>query len=242
MIEGVSVALAAYNGEKYIAKQIDSITRQLKKNDEIIISYNQSTDNTERIIKEYEHKDSRIKVIECKERGILKNFENAISKCSKEIIFLSDQDDIWVDNKVNIVLDNFSSKNILAVVHSGILVDDKEEEIGEIGLIKKRQYASPIGILYRNQIQGSCMAFRKSMVNAILPFPKKIPMHDSWIGMILSSLGKVLLIPDLLLLYRQHENNVTSRHHGNVIEMISQRLHLLIEYIKRTRLIRKGLL
>ena len=96
----ISVAMAVYNGERYIAQQIDSILRQLGINDELVISYNNSSDNTWNVITKYSEIDNRVKCFKCEEVGVIANFENAIYNCSGEIICLSDQDDLWAETKV----------------------------------------------------------------------------------------------------------------------------------------------
>ena len=95
----ISVCMATYNGETYIKEQIESIINQLSSSDELIISDDKSTDNTLKIINEF--KDPRIKIyIHEKDHGFVKNFENALEKAKGDFIFLSDQDDIWLPNKV----------------------------------------------------------------------------------------------------------------------------------------------
>ena len=98
-MQSVSVAMASYNGEKYIKEQLESILKQLKDTDEVIISLDPSTDATEQVIASL--KDKRIQVISGPGKGVKKNFENAIIHCKNDIIFLSDQDDIWLDGKQN---------------------------------------------------------------------------------------------------------------------------------------------
>src|SRR3954452_14743734 len=97
----LSVALATYNGERFIAEQLKSIITQLDENSEVIISDNGSTDRTIEIITSFN--DKRIVLLHCSQRGLISNFENALNKVSGDIIFLSDQDDIWLGNKVQIV-------------------------------------------------------------------------------------------------------------------------------------------
>ena len=101
----ISVAMAVCNGEKYIEQQLNSIIHNLKKEDEIIISYNASEDATLEMIEEAAHQLPIIKVYSCEEKGVIANYENAISHCNNEYIFLADQDDVWTDNKVEKVLE-----------------------------------------------------------------------------------------------------------------------------------------
>lgn len=232
----VSVAMAAYNGEKFIRAQIDSVLDQLAKNDELIISCNPSSDNTEEIIKEYVAKDDRVKLFMCDKKGVLNNFENAIRKCSNEIIFLCDQDDVWFDDKISVVKKYFIKSEVGAVVHGCILTDmELNRFMTHSDETRKKAVItiSPLSIVIKNRVQGSCMAFRRRYLKYILPFPKAIPMHDSWIGIIISTLDNVIMINKPLMYYRQHDNNVTSRHHKRLGAMLKDRIYLVICYIRR---------
>lgn len=99
----VSVAMATYNGEKYLEQQIDSILMQLGSDDELIISDDHSSDRTVAIIEKYINNDHRVKLFMNEESGVTSNFENAIKRTQNEIIFLSDQDDVWKPEKVSTV-------------------------------------------------------------------------------------------------------------------------------------------
>ena len=96
-----SIAMAVYNGENFLREQIDSILALMSEQDELIISYDKSTDNTWNIIVERSRADSRIKVVMNKNKaGVISNFNNCIACCNGEYIFLADQDDIWINNKI----------------------------------------------------------------------------------------------------------------------------------------------
>lgn len=223
----ISVAMAVYNGEKYLKEQIDSILPQLKEEDELVISYNFSEDGTEDIIRSYEKSDSRVKVYVCKEKGVIPNFENAIRKCTNEIIFLSDQDDVWDEKKVEIIIKIFSDKTIGAVAHDCVYID-KDRRICKIQ--PRKQYSRKISlfeIIKRNPVQGSCLAFRRELRDFIIPFPDNIPMHDSWIGARICMRSKLIYIENKLILYRQHDESVTKRNHKRIPEMVKDRLCLL---------------
>lgn len=230
----ISVAMAVYNGEKYIKEQIDSIMVQLRENDELIISYNDSIDKTWNIINDYSNHDTRVKVFKCKKRGVLSNFQNAIEKCSNSIIFLSDQDDVWVPHKIQSVLKYFSDE-IDGVVHSSLIVDSALNPIESVQRknLSAGKVVKPLEIVKKNYIQGCCIAFRRKLISAILPFPHQIPMHDSWIGMIVSTYGKLIYVDEPLVLYRQHSGTVTSRQHKKTNEMIRDRFNLVSSYLKR---------
>lgn len=146
----VSVAMAVYNGEKYLKEQLDSILPQLSFNDELVISYNESTDNTWGIISGYASADSRIKIIKCKEKGIKANFNSAITNCSGDYIFLSDQDDVWLEGKVSAVLDVFNKTGAAVVVHDCIITDKNLMQTGRT-LFKERKATTSF---FRNLIKN----------------------------------------------------------------------------------------
>lgn len=228
----VSVAMAAYNGEKYIAEQIKSILSQLKESDELVISINPSSDRTEYIVKEYAKKDNRIKIFICEKRGVLPNFENAIRQCKNNIIFLSDQDDIWVEDKIVQQLKYFEDDSVGGVCHGCKYIDENDELMKNQPKPRRTRKIKFFYLLIKNQVQGCTLAFRRKMIGYFLPFPKHIPMHDSWIGMCLSRKSKLLYINKPLLLYRQHDGTVTERKHGSLISMIKDRIKLAYAFLK----------
>lgn len=238
----ISVAMAVYNGEEFLREQIDSILIQLRDMDELVISYNNSIDNTLGLIQNYAKLDTRIKIYYCNKKGVLSNFENAISKCTNDLIFLSDQDDIWKRNKISEIVPLFQDKNVLGVCHNKIYVDknlkflDKEINKKDKEKLKKNTIKLKfIKILIKNNVQGSCLAFRRDCVKYILPFPLDIPMHDSWIGSILTIKGDLIYINKQLLLYRMHEHNVSPKIHGSISQMYKNRIILLKNYIRRRK-------
>lgn len=209
----ISVAMAVYNGEKYLREQLDSILSQLDEMDEIVISYNDSIDNTLQILKEYHDKYDIIKVYEWEEKGVISNFENAILHCSKDFIFLSDQDDVWENNKVQRVMEAFQSDStILTVMHNCEYVDDALQSLGN-DLFKDRKVKMGfIKNLCINCYQGSCMAFRKDLVPFITPMPKTVAMHDQWIGLMSERAGHIKFISESLMKYRKHDGSHSTEH------------------------------
>lgn len=202
----VSVCIATYNGEKYIREQLASILKQLSSEDEIIISDDSSTDNTVNILRSYN--DKRIKIFPNNHfYSPIYNFENAIKHASGNYIFLADQDDIWLPNKVSRMYAKL--KDFDLVISDCKIVDDKLNIIHESFF---ELYSSRPGFLknlYKNSYIGCCIAFRREILNYILPFPNKIAMHDSWIGLSVELHGSVYFLEEPLLLYRRHGNNAS---------------------------------
>lgn len=204
----VSVVIAAYNGKQYIMEQLESVLRQLDENDEVIVSDDLPSGNTYPAIEELIKRDKRLVYVEGPGKGVIKNFENAISRAKGDYIFLCDQDDVWLDGKVEAVKRELES-GALVVMHDAYVTDEnlniKEDSFfashgSETGLLKN---------IIRNSYIGCCMAFSARLKPYILPFPDILPMHDQWIGLVGEKAGKVQLIPKQYIYYRRHEGAVT---------------------------------
>lgn len=228
-----SVAMATYNGEKYIAEQIDSILDNLSKNDELIISDDGSTDNTINIIKKYQEEDERIKLINGPKQGVKQNFANSIKKCKGKYIFLCDQDDVWTKNKINKVLDIFDKEKCLVVVHNAHIVDNKLNCIGQTFFEFRNSGSGILKNIWKNTYIGCCMAFNSCLKEKILPIPNNIEMHDQWIGLIAEKYGKSIFIDECLIKYRRHGNNVSQMKHYGIYKMLSNRFNFIKNYIKK---------
>ena len=227
----VSVAMATYNGEKYIKEQIDSILNNLEKNDELIISDDGSKDNTISIIQEMQKNDSRIKLLEGPKNGVKQNFGNAIKNCSGEYIFLADQDDIWNDEKVEKVLKVFKDKNVTLVIHNCEIVNENLEKTDKTFFEFRNSGKGIIKNIWKNTYIGCCIAFKGEMKDQILPIPNDIEMHDQWIGIINEKYGKSYFLDECLIKYRRHSNNVSQMKHYGVGKMIRNRIVFLYRFI-----------
>lgn len=202
-----SICIATYNGAKYIREQIDSIIRQTKDNDEIIISDDGSIDETINILKSYN--DRRIKIFENKkEHGVIKNFENALRHAKGEFIFLCDQDDIWNLNKMDIILGYMRDYDL--VVHNALLIDSVGQSSGVDFFSLRKSKKGYFYNLWKNRFLGCCMCFRHTELKRILPFPKHIVMHDMWIGLKIQIRRKVLFTNEVLSSYRRHGSNAST--------------------------------
>ncbi|MCD8020991.1 MAG: glycosyltransferase family 2 protein [Clostridiales bacterium] len=224
----ISVALAYYNGGHYIKEQLESILSQLKEEDEVVLSVDKAEDGSGTLLTGWAEKDARIQLLQGPAQGVVRNFEHAISHCSGDIIFLSDQDDIWKPGKVQKVMQAFERTDYMAILHNGVIVDKNGKETGEKTLFEMR--GSRAGFLknfIRNSYIGCCMAFRKELLPLILPIPENMYMHDYWIGTAAECSGGVGLMKEPLICYRRHDENVTEMHHGGIIFMIGKRLRIL---------------
>lgn len=232
----ISVAMVAYNGQKHIYEQIQSILMQLDKQDELIISLDPSSDDSKKIIQSIS--DKRIILIDGPGLGVKKNVENALKHCSNEIIFLADQDDIWKEDKVEKVVSKFEG-NTCVVLHDCCIVDNEMHVLEDSFFQLKNTNVGIVHNLIKNGYIGCCMAFKKDLLKYVLPIPDYIYMHDQWIGMVGDVVGKNVLIHEPLLYYRRHDDNVSPIKHGTLFEMISKRWNMLRAYFELKKRVSK---
>ncbi len=209
----ISICMATYNGEKYIFEQLESILNQISGFDEVIISDDSSNDKTIDAIKSF--KDRRIILIENQKfNNPTSNFENAINNATGDIIVLSDQDDIWESNKIEIVKQSFIDKDMgkpILNLYNGILIDDDNNNIINDDLFSFLKLRKGLVInVIKNRIIGCNIAFNRRLLHFALPFPRNIPMHDMWLGDIAYLFGKVNFINIKIVKYRRHSNNYTN--------------------------------
>lgn len=226
--------MATFNGEKYIIKQLESILSQLCEDDEIIISDDSSTDRTIEYIEDLN--DKRIKLFRNKKfKNPIYNFENSIAHSSGEIIFMSDQDDLWLPHKVEMVSSVFQNNPDITLVASEAQIINEEDEVTlktfYPGIIKFSPKVLPN--IIKNRFLGCTLAFRRSILDVLLPFPQYLPMHDSWIGIMNQLYGRVHFIDTPLISYRRHDQNFTSLTRSSLSQMIYWRLSLMKAIISR---------
>lgn len=233
----ISVCMATYNGSRYLSKQIDSILVQLSEEDELVISDDYSTDSTCDIIKAYN--DTRIKLFFNElQKGVAHNFENALLHSKGDIIFLADQDDVWLPNKIK-ELSDFLIKGNYDVVTGNCALTDANLHIIQPSYYKKQ---SPLdktvwGNFVKDLWLGSCMAFKREVLLATLPFPKRMAAHDLWIALYSQLHFKCGYYPKVLQLYRRHEATVSfagSKSTNKLSYKINYRLYLAYWLIFRS--------
>lgn len=202
--------MATYNGELYIVQQIKSILSQLGAGDEVIISDDHSIDSTINLIAAFQ--DSRIKLVfPAVSRGPIANFEHGLMHATKEVVVLSDQDDVWLPGRLDAIRNHFKNSRYpfdLLVLNSRVVdgqLETIEPSVFQLigsgpGLFKN---------LYRNTYIGCHMAFKRSLLKAALPFPRRIPMHDVWLGLVSELMGVVTFHAEPSMLFRRTGKNFT---------------------------------
>jgi hypothetical protein len=222
----VSVALCTHNGELFIAEQIRSILEQGHLADELVISDDASTDGTvtiaRSIIDSYLSSNAgvnlRVVIIENPVAlGVAKNFEGAITACSGDLVALSDQDDVWHRDKLEVTVDVFRQRpNLLALFSDARLVDSQGSPFPDslfraVELTPAMQDEVHAGhaldlLLRRNIATGATMMIRRALVKNAVPFPAGW-LHDEWLAMVGTIVGEIDLVSSELVDYRQHGGN-----------------------------------
>lgn len=202
-----SVCVTTYNGERFIEQQLRSILEQIAAEDEVIISDDGSTDNTLKIVDSIG--DKRIRIRHSNAHYFKDNFIEAMCEAKGDIIFLSDQDDVWLPGKYERCIKELEEVDLVCTNSE---MTDVELNIIEPNFFSI--YHSGPGVFknaLNNTYYGSCMAFRRSLLKAALPMPSTREIgHDIWLGLVAEMTGKVRFIDTPYLLYRRHENAKTS--------------------------------
>lgn len=211
----ISVALCTYNGSRFLHEQLDSIARQSQIPDEVVVCDDGSTDATHALLDEFASNASfLVRIVHNPDRlGPTKNFEKAIQMCKGDTIFLCDQDDIWVPEKLKVlssVLD--CNPNAAYAFSDAVIVNDNSAPQGrtfwaERGLYNHHAPLSGPGqielLLRENFIPGAAMAIRASYRRLFLPIPVGW-MHDYWIALLGSLFARGVPVEEPLLYYRRH--------------------------------------
>lgn len=206
----ISVCVAAFNGEKYIEEQLNSILSQLEAGDEVIVSDDGSTDRTLRILESFTQKDQRVKLVHGPGQGIIRNYDYVISLSQGDFIFLADQDDVWLPEKVAQVTSYFDAHpKTLVVVSDLMIVDEQLQELEPSYFSYRHVKTGFFSNIIKNKYIGAGMAFRSQLKELILPIPAEVPMHDMWIGLLAESRHGAALLPEVLTLYRRHDDNAS---------------------------------
>lgn len=244
----ISICMATYNGEQYIEKQLESILLQTKKADEIVICDDNSTDATVEIIKKFVEKNQLqdlIKLYENKEnKGYPGNFYYAMSLCTKDFIFLSDQDDIWAENKLeemSKLLEQHSEMQVLCCKLS--LIDEKGEDLrGLMAPDKKTGSGETVGIsleevFRKTQWQGMVMAYKREWYEENCKREYGIP-HDFLIAVRAAEEGGLYQLDQILAYHRRHDHNVGQEEHrvGKLLQK-QRKLKEIQDYINMLQMI-----
>lgn len=208
----VSIAVATYNGEKYIAKQLASLLSQTGRVDEVILFDDCSTDNTVNMIKRFIGDNSLEKKwkLFCNNEnvGYIKNFCNALEKTACDVVFLCDQDDVWSKKKIETILSHFNDDKVLGVSSAYSLIDAEDKSItANFDFSNVNNDISYHSLFYINRFPGCCCAFRKSIIEKYLSSSDKTLPHDWELSILSAKYGKFIFFNENLVNYRIHSTN-----------------------------------
>lgn len=207
----VSIALCTYNGEQYLAEQLESLVNQSYHNLEIVVTDDRSSDRTWEILKSFADRDQRITLIQNeKNLGYVKNFEKAIYLCKGQYIALCDQDDVWELNKIELLVNEIEDR--LLIYHDSQLIDVNGVLLKRVSdLMNMYQGASPLPFLFNNCVSGhSCLISRKlaDILKQNGGFDARF-YHDWWMAFMAANYGQIAYVNKPLVRYRQHSESNT---------------------------------
>ncbi len=229
----LTVCMAVHNGAQYVSEQVASILPQISMGDELIVCDDNSTDDSVSIVSRFN--DSRIRVIPTSKPGVVGTFESALSEARGSYIFLSDQDDVWSPNKVQVMKTHL--RDIEMVVSDCVVVDERLNVLQPSFHQFSNAGRGVVKNLIRNTYMGCCMAFHRKVLERALPIPHGVAMHDAWLGIVADLFFRVAFISDTLVQYRRHPGNFTAlntHERKPIIEPISQRLRLAHNILRLT--------
>lgn len=215
----IDILLASYNGEKYIAEQIESILKQTYKDYRLLIRDDGSTDDTLKIIKKYcSEYPNKIFLIEdeIKCKSAAKNFFQLLQYAESDYIMFSDQDDYWLENKIEVCMNRMTGLEKMDSDKIPILVYANYKVVGEnlqdIGFNHNKSqvakhYIELNRLLVQNYITGCLILANKALYTAMGEYNEAIPMHDGWAAICASAMGIISHIDATVMLYRQHGDN-----------------------------------
>lgn len=238
----VSVVMAVHNGMRYLDAQICSVLSQLDVEDELIVIDDFSRDGSFEWLRNL--KDERIHLYRHERNtGVLRSFEDGLQKSQNDIVFLCDQDDVWLPGKRDAVVSEFGrDPRALIVISDAEVIDARDRVLAASFMATRRGFKGSFRhTLISNRYLGCAMAVRRELIDAALPIPTTVPMHDMWLGALGSLLGQVSYIPRPLIQYRRHGGNVTPSHRQSWSRMVRWRLALLGAIAQRMAQITLGL-
>ena len=223
MQSSVQILLATYNGEKFLREQLDSLLNQTFQDFTVLIRDDGSTDATLKIIEEYQQKhQAQINLIKDDKQnvGVTQNFNLLLEKSTADYLFFCDQDDVWLNEKIELSLKKIQSleaKNhsTPCMIYSDMKAIDEQGNITSDSVWQQLKlhpkYFTLNRLLVQNIPHGCTMVINKAMRNLAFPIPIDAILHDHWIALLAVTTGKFVAIETPLVLLRNHGENVTRK-------------------------------
>lgn len=231
----VNILLPTYNGETYIEDQIKSILNQSYANFQLLIRDDGSKDKTLDIVKKIAQSDKRIKLMTDNRGnlGLVKSIERLLTMANADLIFFADQDDYWIENKIEVFFKHYTSMDIPILVHSNSYVTDNELRVRGLFLNKVSENIGLKDSLFKYFVQGSSSMINNKLKNLLLPFPDDVYVHDRYFHIISEIVGKRIYIEQPTMYYRQHVNNLIGS--KSLIQKIKSNLKLKKFYLEEDK-------
>lgn len=205
----VTIVMCVYNGQEFLTEQIESILNQTYSNLELLILDDGSSDASVDLVSQFIEKDKRVKLtINPTNLGFNKNFEKGIRLAAGEFIAISDQDDIWMPNKVELLLESIADASL--IYSNSTLIDEFGGDMNRtldsnLIHVQDPSYKSFLDI---NFLTGHTCLFKKELIKDLIPFPAEVFYYDWWMGFVASYTGRVKYLDVVLTKYRIHNDSV----------------------------------
>ena len=212
----VNILMSTYNGQEFIAQQIQSIQKQTFENWNLLIRDDGSSDETPKIIADFAKSDARIRFINADKRdnfGVIKNFYTLLKYEKADYYFFSDQDDVWQPQKLELTLASVEKENnqIPLMVYTDLTVVDRDLQVLHDSMIKTQSHHANTSLLEElteNTVTGGTMMVNHCLAKQWKQCYDDLIMHDWYLALLATSLGKLIYLDETTELYRQHESNV----------------------------------
>lgn len=237
----LSVAMCTYNGERYLEDQLESIMDQTRPPDELVVCDDNSGDETPQILKDYkEDFPDTIKLFfNHGTLGVTENFEQCIEKCKGDLIALSDQDDVWQPQKLEIQERRLLEHEASLTFHNAQVIDEFGNDIGDrwemLSYHPKSEWSREQhyqALLKRFPASGHTLMFDEDLRKDIVPFPKNY-IHDLYIVLIAASLSKIEPINEKLVKFRQHRNQISTGPPSGFLDLLARSVDSIGNYYGR---------
>lgn len=233
--------MAVYNGERYLEPQIRSILEQLGPDGDVVVVDDASQDGSPELLARFAGPRFRVYRNE-KNLGVLASFEKALRLAQGDVLFLSDQDDLWLPGKVGKILAAFDADPELTLIATDATLIDGDGNLIADSFFARRGRFRP-GVfhnLIKNKYLGCTLAFRRSMLRYFLPIPTDVPMHDIWFGLVNQLCGKTGYLDEPLIAYRRHGANASPSKSAPFFQQVCWRWQLLKNIFLHCKICRRA--
>lgn len=231
----ISVAMATCQGERFVGRQLSSILAELSMEDQVVVADASSTDGTLERIRSFG--DPRVEIVPDLPRGrIPDTFAAALARCRGDVVFLSDQDDVWLEGKVRACVEELRKRPEPLLVHDAVMVDPQGGVLSDSFLARRNFRPGFWGNLWRPGYLGCATAFRRELLELALPFPADLPMHDWWLGLLADRMGGVRHLDHPWIHHVRHGSNSTSEPDASpygLVRRLAMRWRIFLEVRRR---------